>query len=116
LEAIHVSRGGVPKLSVFEALIEARGLVGDFQKDPRYHGGPDRAVILYSLDLIRALQAEGHPIAPGTTGENLTVSGLDWSMLARGTIVRIGSVELELTKPTTPCRNVSRSFAASDFM
>ena len=116
LEAIHVSRGGVPKLSVFEALIESLGIAGDIQTDNRHHGGPDRAVILYSLDLIRALQAEGHPIAPGTTGENLTVSGVDWATLDRGTIVRVGSVELQLTKPTAPCRNISNSFLASHFM
>jgi len=116
LEAIHISRGGVPKLSVFEALIDSHGLAGDFQNDPRYHGGPDRAVVLYSLDLIRALQAEGHPIAAGTTGENLTVSGLAWASLARATVIRVGSVELQLTKPATPCGNISRSFLASNFM
>ena len=116
LEAIHISRGGVPKLGVFEALIAHDGLDGDFQNDTRHHGGPDRAVVLYSLDLIRALQAEGHPIAPGTTGENLTLSGLHWESLTPGTTLLVGAVELRLTKYADPCRNISHSFLASDFM
>jgi hypothetical protein len=35
--------------------------------------------VLFSLELIRALQHEGHPIAPGTTGENLAASGIEWN-------------------------------------
>ena len=52
------------------------GLEGDRQRDLRFHGGPLRAVSLYSLELIEALQAEGHPIAPGAMGENLTMAGV----------------------------------------
>ena len=33
IESINVSRGGVPKTSVFEALITFRGLDGDCQRD-----------------------------------------------------------------------------------
>ena len=52
---------------------------------PKVHGGPERAVSLFSLEVIRRLQDEGHPIYPGATGENLTVAGLDWAALAAGT-------------------------------
>ena len=78
LESINVSGGGVPKHSVFETLITVHGVAGDAQDDLRYHGGPDRAVVLFSLELIHALQREGHPIVVGSIGENLTLSGLDW--------------------------------------
>ena len=76
IDSINTSRGGVPKEPVFEAMITQAGLDGDRQRDLRFHGGPDRAVVLFSLDVIRDLQREGHAIAPGTTGENLTISGL----------------------------------------
>ena len=66
MESINVSRGGVPKTSVFEALVTEHGVDGDRQHDLRHHGGPDRAVSLFSLELIQALQREGHPIAAGT--------------------------------------------------
>lgn len=115
LEAIHISRGGVPKLPVFEALITERGLEGDSQDDLRHHGGPDRAVVVFSLEVIRALQQEGHPIHPGTTGENLTISGLDWTALALGDELLIGDVRLRLTKYADPCRNIAGSFAGGRF-
>src|SRR3569832_2171795 len=75
---ISVSDGGVPKLPVWEAKVSEQGLSGDRQRNLKFHGGPDRAVCLYSLELIEHLQAEGHPIDAGAAGENLTLSGLDW--------------------------------------
>ena len=90
VESVNTSSGGVPKAGVFEALITEHGVGGDHQNDARYHGGPDRAVVLFSLDVIRDLQSEGHPIGAGTAGENLTVSGLDWAAIVPGTTLPIG--------------------------
>ena len=115
LESINCSRGGVPKTSMFEALVTERGLDGDRQRDLRYHGGPDRAVVLYSLDVIRALRREGHPVAAGATGENLTVSGIDWTAVAPGVDVRIGEVVLHITRYTSPCEKIAGAFLAGDF-
>ncbi len=114
IESIHTSRGGVPKRSVFEAFVSEAGLSGDQQAHRAFHGGPDRAVVLFSLDVIRALQAEGHPIAPGTTGENLTVSGLEWPAVAPGTRLRAGGALLEITAYATPCRAIAASFLGGD--
>ena len=65
--------------------------------------------------MIRALQREGHPIAPGTTGENLTLSGLDWNAVVPGRQLQIGEVQLEVTKYTSPCEKIGTSFADCDF-
>jgi len=116
VEAINISRGGVPKLPVFEAFIAEHGLGGDHQNDTYHHGGPDRAVVVYSLDVIRALQREGHPISAGAVGENLTVSGLEWPAVIPGTRLVVGDVELQITKYATPCRNIRESFVGHDFM
>ena len=103
--------GGVPKLPVAEAYLSVFGVHGDLQRDSMFHGGPFRAVSLFSLELIDALRAEGHPIAPGTTGENLTVSGLDWERLALGDRLRAGGeVWLELTDYAAPCATIAESF------
>ena len=75
---LNVSNGGVPKLPVREALLTPDGLEGDRQAHPQIHGGPERALCLYALERILELQAEGHPIYPGSIGENITVCGLDW--------------------------------------
>jgi MOSC domain-containing protein YiiM len=115
VESINTSRGGVPKVSAFEALVTEYGLDGDRQRDRRFHGGPDRAIVLYSLDVIRALQDEGHPIGVGSTGENLTVYGLDWTSVSPGAELRIGDVRLEITRYASPCDNIAPSFLDSDF-
>ena len=115
LEAINISRGGVPKQAVFEALITERGVDGDHQNLTPQQGGRDRAVVLYSLDVIEALQMEGHPIATGTVGENLTISGLEWPSVVPGTRLLIGDVELFITKYATPCSTIRRSFLDQDF-
>jgi MOSC domain-containing protein YiiM len=73
LHSINVSDGGVPKLPLAACFIGKLGLHGDRQRDLEHHGGPLRAVCLYSRDLIESLRQEGHPIIPGAIGENLTV-------------------------------------------
>src|ERR687894_986709 len=59
---INLSNGGVPKLPVAEARVTANGIVGDRQRYPVFHGGPERAISLFSLEVIERLRAEGHPI------------------------------------------------------
>ena len=114
VESINTSRGGVPKQPVFEAFVTADGVDGDRQSDRRFHGGPDRAVVLFSLDVIRALQSEGHPIAAGTTGENLTLVGVPWASFIPGTELTIGGVRLRITKYASPCYKIRASFADHD--
>jgi MOSC domain-containing protein YiiM len=90
------------------------GLEGDRQRDTRFHGGPDRAVSLFSLEQIQALKAEGHPIENGSIGENFTLGGLDWARFVPGARVTVGPVVLELTKYASPCQNIAGSFAEGD--
>jgi len=114
LDSINVSRGGLPKHPTPEATITGDGVEGDRQRDRRYHGGPDRAVSVFSAERIAALQAEGHPVAPGTIGENLTVSGIDWTRATPGACLDIGAVRLEITLYAAPCANIAGSFAGGD--
>jgi MOSC domain-containing protein YiiM len=88
---------------------------GDRQNDRRFHGGPDRAVTLFSQERIDLLRAEGHSIQPGSTGENLTVSGLDWDALVPGIRLRVGEAELEITRYASPCAKISGSFIGGNF-
>ena len=113
---LNVSNGGVPKLAVREAVLTTEGLEGDRQRDLRYHGGPERALCLFALERVLGLQAEGHPIFPGSVGENLTVVGLEWSGLAPGARLALGEEALvEITSYTAPCKNIAGSFAGGDF-
>ena len=114
--SINISRGGVPKRPAASAWIGVEGVEGDGQRNRQIHGGTDRAVSLYSLDLIKALQAEGHPVEPGSLAENLTLSGLDWSLMVPGVRVEVGPVLLELTSYVNPCKHVSASFTNGEFV
>ncbi len=115
LHSINVSDGGVPKSPRPWAHVRATGVDGDRQDDHRFHGGPDRAVSLYSLDLIEALQGEGHPISPGSIGENLTLGGIDWGNVRADARVEIGDVVLEITKAASPCTKIAGSFRDGEF-
>ncbi len=93
------------------------GLAGDGQDDIKHHGGPERAVCIYSLERIRALQKEGHPIDIGTVGENLTVEGIDWDLVEPGSRLRVGDeVVLEVASFTNPCKTIKASFIDGRFV
>ena len=111
--AINISNGGVPKHSVSAAEVTVDGIVGDRHRN-RYHGGLDRAIVVYAHELIEALQEEGHPIAIGTVGENITVEGLEWARLVPGTTIEIGEVRAKVTKYATPCKTIRHSFSDED--
>ena len=115
IHSINVSNGGVPKQPRPACEVRFGGIVGDRQRDRRYHGGPERAVSLYSLELIAALQAEGHPVAPGALGENLTLAGVDWQEMVPGTVLEAGNALLELTSYAAPCSNLRPYFIAGEF-
>ena len=108
---LNCSAGGVPKRAVGEVLLTETGLAGDYQAKRKIHGGPERALCLYALELIRRLQLEGHPISPGSIGENVTVAGLEWSALAPGNRLALGDeVVIEISSYTTPCKTIAASF------
>ena len=115
VEAIHISDGGVPKLPVPRALVTVGGVAGDRQCDLVHHGGPERALCVYAAELIEALQREGHNIAAGKAGENLTLRGVPWSRMVPGVCVSIGAVEAEITGYTSPCTNLIPYFVGGDF-
>ncbi|MBT9311420.1 MOSC domain-containing protein [Leptothoe kymatousa] len=109
---INISDGGTPKLPIPTVDIGVDGLVGDRQKNLKYHGGPDRAVCLWSAEIIQMLQTEGHPIHPGSAGENITVEGLPWQDLQPDTLLQVGdTVRLMITDYAAPCRTIGKCFS-----
>jgi len=108
---VNVSPGGVPKLPVGRAWVGRLGLDGDGHHARTVHGGPHRAVCLFGIEAIGRLRAEGHPVEPGSVGENLTTSGVEWSLLPVGTRARIGAaLELELASDAGPCATQTHNF------
>jgi MOSC domain-containing protein YiiM len=106
----------VPKHPVLEAMIAKTGVEGDRQRNLKVHGGPDRALCLFSHDLIERLQDEGHSIDAGSSGENLTLAGLDWEKLKPGDRLRIGpDVQVEIMSYTAPCDLNAQWFRDGDY-
>lgn len=114
--SINLSSGGVPKRRVSVAQVSLLGLVGDAQDDKKHHGGPERAVCVYAIEIIRSLQIEGHPIDIGTAGENVTLEGIDWGLAVPGAQLRLGDeVLLEIASFTNPCKTIKGSFIDGRF-
>ena len=113
---INVSDGGVPKRPVLEAWVTVQGIAGDRQRNLKVHGGPDRAVCLFSRERIEQLQDEGHPIDSGSSGENLTMAGLEWDRIQPGVRLSVGpDVQLEVMSYTVPCSHNAPWFRDGDY-
>lgn len=116
VHSLNLSGGGVPKRPVLRAKILPLGIEGDVQNDTVHHGGPERAVSLWSLEVIRELAAEGHPVVPGAAGENVTVEGIDWADIVPGVRLAIGAeVVLETASYAAPCKTIERCFVGGEF-
>ena len=95
---------GIVKAPVPTARITRLGLDGDAICDREHHGGADQAIYVYfqsdydwwAGELDRAL-------SPGSFGENLTLSGIEGTLVAIGDRFAIGPVLLEVTYHRTPC-------------
>ncbi|SRR5665213_1031517 len=77
---------------------------GDGQADLTVHGGFDKAVYAYSADNWPWWEKEcGFACAPGTFGENLTITGANEDDIAIGDRFTWGDAELEVAQPRAPC-------------
>ena len=116
LYQINISDGGVPKYPVPEAWVSVNGVVGDRQRNRSVHGGVNRAVCVFSLEVIEALRQEGHSITAGSAGENLTLTGLDWPHVQPGDQLQIGdTLNIEIMSYCEPCRHNARWFVDENY-
>jgi MOSC domain-containing protein YiiM len=112
---LNLSKGGVPKLATNAVDVGFRGVIGDLQRVRVHHGRPWQALCIYSAEVIEMLRFEGHPIRPGSVGENITVSGLDWSVVRPGVLLQIGGVLAHVQAYAEPCRSNAQFFTGGDF-
>ena len=112
---LFVSQGGVPKLPVDALSVTITGCLGDKQNDLKHHGGPDKAVCILQNCIIENLQSKGHPIIPGSTGENLLLDGCEVGEIYPGSIIKFEQLEIEITQDAPPCKTISNSFTDGNF-
>jgi MOSC domain-containing protein YiiM len=112
---LNASNGGVPKKAIDAAYVGWKGVEGDRQATRKHHGRPFQALSLWSAEVMETLRTEGHQVFPGSAGENITVSGINWSDVRPGTRVRIGEVLCDISSYAVPCKQLSDLFINRDF-
>jgi len=92
------------------------GLTGDQVVSTEHHGGPERALLMYSGEHYSLWRAEWDrkDVLPGAFGENLTVTGLSERSVCVGDVLQIGDVRVEVSGPRIPCRNLGRRHGRQD--
>ena len=72
--------------------LDTNGLHGDRVADTKHHGGPWRAVLMYSADHYPRWRREWNrrELGPGGFGENLSVRGLQESITCLGDRFEVG--------------------------
>jgi MOSC domain-containing protein YiiM len=108
LVQLSISPGGMPKLAIAEAMVSPDGVAGDWQRNRKYHGGPDRAVCVFSVELYDWLRERGIDLQPGAVGENFTTQGINLPALSPGSRLRVGDCLIEITKIRVPCKNLDQ--------
>lgn len=101
----YVETTGIYKLPVQGPVeIKSLGIEQDVICDKKSHGGPDQAIYVYGAEDYEWWSKElGKEIAPGTFGENLTISELESAQFNIGDYIHIGEVTLQVTAPRIPC-------------
>lgn len=101
----RVERTGIFKFPTQNAVkVTKLGLEGDVIVSKKHHGGPDQAVYVYGAGDYEWWSRElGMDIAPGTFGENLTITALESAQFHIGDTLHVGEVTLQVTAPRIPC-------------
>jgi MOSC domain-containing protein YiiM len=101
----RVERTGIFKIPTSESLwLSSLGFENDAIVSKKHHGGPDQAVYVYgAADYDWWSKELGKELAPGTFGDNLTISDLESAQFDIGDYLYIGAVALQVTAPRIPC-------------
>jgi len=84
-------------------------LTGDGQADLVHHGGPDRALLLYSALHYPDWEVQfGYPVPYGGFGENFTVDEVDEHQVCLGDRWATDDIEIEVSQPRLPCFKLAR--------
>lgn len=113
-----VETTGIYKLPTNEAVeIKTLGIQSDFIASKKHHGGPDQAIYVYgAADYDWWSKELNRELAPGTFGENLTISELESAQFNIGDRLYIGAVILEVTAPRIPCGTFAARMEDSKFV
>jgi len=109
---------GIYKLPTTDAVrVGVGGIGNDVICDLDNHGGADQAVYVYGQPDYEWWSSElGRELAPGTFGENLTISGLESAGLSIGDLLQIGPVTLQVSAARIPCATLAARMGDPGFV
>ncbi|MGE5058308.1 MAG: MOSC domain-containing protein [Betaproteobacteria bacterium] len=118
LPRIVMNNGDPVSTGIFKEPVARRvilrklNLDGDRQADLSVHGGPSKAVYVYSSEHYDYWKQElpGMKLPWGMFGENFTTTGLFESELNIGDKFRVGSALVMVTEPRMPCYKLGIKF------
>jgi len=101
----YIETTGIYKVPVSGPVeIKSLGIEEDTICDKKHHGGVDQAVYVYGgADYAWWSNELGKELAPGTFGDNLTISELESAQFNVGDYLHIGDITLQVTSPRIPC-------------
>lgn len=96
--------------------LDTLGLKGDEQADKKHHGGVDKALFVYARKHYEDWSVElGKEVKPGANGENISVVGMDESLVCIGDVYMLGKAQIEITQPRRPCWKPARRLRDVEF-
>ncbi|MBM6619287.1 MOSC domain-containing protein [Bacillus suaedaesalsae] len=105
----HFFTSGVGKQYVEKAFLTKNGFKDDGVEQIQFHGGPDRAVLLYCYEHYKQWKQEfGKELVVPGFGENLTVSGLSEATAHIGDVYQVGDAMIQITQARIPCNTLSK--------
>ncbi len=110
-------RSGIFKSAVSGPVrLAAENLDGDQQADLRVHGGPDKAVCVYSADHYPYWREQlgVQECGPGWFGENFSVEGQNEGTVSIGDTFRVGTAIVQVSQPRAPCSKLGRRWNRLD--
>ena len=92
------------------------GLSGDQQANRRVHGGPDKAVCVYSADHMAWWRETlgTSEWGAGAVGENFTVGGQTEMSVCLGDVYDVGGARVQVSQPRSPCQTLARRWQRPD--
>ena len=103
------------KTPVPQARLCFTDLDGNEQADLIHHGGPDKAVCVYSFDHYPYWEDWiGEKLAPGAFSENLTLGGGRESEVCIGDIFTVGEALAQISQPRAPCSKLAGKLGRKD--
>jgi MOSC domain-containing protein YiiM len=130
VESLNV---GLPKKEIFDGkpittgickkpvsgqvTLRALGFDGDGVADTKNHGGPDKAICVYSLDHYPFWEKTLGVMLPAAAfGENLSVSNLKEDDVCIGDIFLLGTATVQISQPRQPCTTLAARYGRNDLV